>query len=267
MATCLDLFNPVEVQDYFVEKLDALITFACDLVRGAVFFFIAHLISLQYRKELRINLIQRMKENAYTSSTIQQRKNFITFCVESAQVNTLERDGIFEKVFFPFYLKLGYQEHNYAVQLHLIRSLPVVRSAIVRSGDVTGHLKLNQMISDMKDNREGMLPDAFDKLCDTSLMFRSDAEIARVSAMPDIDTNAKRLQGNIHLEELNKREEFEATALKKMIQERELKRKRRAIIDQMESKGTKVEDSIRTRSLDRRVVDDQNTPGSLRLAA
>ena len=100
-------------------------------------------------------------------------------------MNTLERDGIFEKCFFPFYLKLGYQEHNYSVQLHIIKSLPLVRAAIIKSGDVTANLKLNQMISDMKDKREGMLADTLSKLCETSRRFRSDAEMARVSAMHD----------------------------------------------------------------------------------
>lgn len=132
-------------------------------------------------------------------------------------MNTLERDGIFEKCFFPFYLKLGYQEHNYSVQLHIIKSLPLVRAAIIKSGDVTANLKLNQMISDMKDKREGMLADTLSKLCETSRRFRSDAEMARVSAMHDIDTDAKRLQGTLRLEELSNREKYEAEALKRII--------------------------------------------------
>ena len=106
----MHLFNPIEIQDYFVEKLDALITFSCDLVRGAVFCFLSHLISLHYRKELRMSLIQKLREYVYIGSTIQQRKNFITFCAESIRINTPERDGIFEKYFFPYYIKLGHTE-------------------------------------------------------------------------------------------------------------------------------------------------------------
>lgn len=70
MTPVMHHFNPIEIQDYFVEKLDALITFSCDLVRGGVFCFLSHLISLHYRKEIRMSLIQKIKEYAYTGSTI-----------------------------------------------------------------------------------------------------------------------------------------------------------------------------------------------------
>ena len=46
MIPVMHYFNPIEIQDYFVEKLDALITFSCDMVRSAAFSFISHLISL-----------------------------------------------------------------------------------------------------------------------------------------------------------------------------------------------------------------------------
>lgn len=46
MAPHLQSFNAVELQESFVEKLDALITFSCDMVRSASFFFLAHLISV-----------------------------------------------------------------------------------------------------------------------------------------------------------------------------------------------------------------------------
>ena len=57
IALVIHKFNTIELHDYFIEKLDALITFSCDLVRGAVYCFISHLLSNQYRKELRVNLI------------------------------------------------------------------------------------------------------------------------------------------------------------------------------------------------------------------
>ena len=42
----MHLFNPIELQDYFVEKIDALITFACDYVRSAALCFLAKLLSI-----------------------------------------------------------------------------------------------------------------------------------------------------------------------------------------------------------------------------
>ena len=141
MTPVMHHFNPIEIQDYFVEKLDALITFSCDLVRGGVFCFLSHLISLHYRKEIRMSLIQKIKEYAYTGSTIQQRKNFITFCSESILVNTPERDGIFEKFFFPYLIKLGYSESNYSVLMHLIKHLPQIREGILISGNPNGLLE------------------------------------------------------------------------------------------------------------------------------
>ena len=44
-AARIHLFNPVEVQDYFIDKLDALITFSCDAIKRACFGFIAQLIT------------------------------------------------------------------------------------------------------------------------------------------------------------------------------------------------------------------------------
>ena len=45
LAPELHRFNALELIDYFAEKLDALITFSCDLVRSAALFFIAHMLS------------------------------------------------------------------------------------------------------------------------------------------------------------------------------------------------------------------------------
>ena len=61
MIPVMHYFNPIEIQDHFVEKLDALITFSCDMVRSAAFSFISHLISLQYRRDLRNSLIRKMQ--------------------------------------------------------------------------------------------------------------------------------------------------------------------------------------------------------------
>ena len=50
LAPELHRFNAIELIDLFAEKLDALITFSCELVRSASLFFLAHLLSIQYRK-------------------------------------------------------------------------------------------------------------------------------------------------------------------------------------------------------------------------
>ena len=77
-----------------------------------MFYFLAYLLSAQYRAELRLKLIKKLKKYVYLSSTIQQRKNFILFCTESIKVNTIERDGIFDSHFMPYLLKLGFTEKS-----------------------------------------------------------------------------------------------------------------------------------------------------------
>lgn len=152
MAPKLHLFNPVEVQDYFLEKLDALITFSCNLVRGSVFYFLSHLISCQYRSEMRMQLIQKVREYVYSSATIQQRKHFILFCTESVRVNTLERDGLFNLCFLPYLVKLGLteQSNTFAVHRCLVKALPVIHAAIAESVDETGLSQFEQLLHEVE---------------------------------------------------------------------------------------------------------------------
>lgn len=191
MAPIMHNFNPIEVQDYFVEKLDALITFSCDLVRGAAFNFLSHLISLQYRKELRMSLVQKLKEYVYTGSTIQQRKNFITFCSESVKVNTPERDGFFDKYFFPHLLKLGYNDINYSVQMHLVRHLAGIRDSVIKNGDKLAYQQLEQLIVELQGKRSlhKEVRSSLDSVC---TQFNTDVDKARISALASIDIEARR---------------------------------------------------------------------------
>ena len=57
------------------------------------------------------------------------------------------------------------------------------------------------MIDGLKD-REGMQPDVANKLSEMCRKFKSDEEVARISAMAKVNTEAKRKQAAIHLEKL-----------------------------------------------------------------
>ena len=96
----------------------------------------------------------------------------MTFCSESVRVNTSERDGIFEKYFFSYFLKLGYTEKNFAVQLHIINSLVPIRTLLIDNGETSMLVKLNSMIQEMR-HAPNMHPEAFKQLYTVCNTFKT----------------------------------------------------------------------------------------------
>ena len=90
-------------------------------------------------------------------------------------MNNNETDGLFEKCFFPYFLKLGFTDKNYALQISLIKALPAIRNAIVESGDGNMLLKLNQMMSEMK-HMQDLHPEVFKLLFAVCSDFKTDVE-------------------------------------------------------------------------------------------
>jgi len=152
-----------------------------------------------------------MREYTYTGSKISHRKNFILFCTESAAVNTLDRDGIFDKHFYPCFLKLAYSEQNFEVQRCLVKALPSIRRAIIDSDDGAALLKLNQLLSEMKRaySQHRDVKELFDQVVST---FQTDEEKRKVADMELSRVEAKRMLGLLHRQRQEAREAFEKQA-------------------------------------------------------
>ena len=134
LAPELHCFNAIELVDCFAEKLDALITFSCDMVRSAALFFIAHLLSIQYRQEFQQQMISKMLEGAQPKAGVQQKKTFITFCTESAHVNNSARDGIFDEFFFSKFVNMCRTEKSFTVLMHYLKNVPAIVTALQAYG-------------------------------------------------------------------------------------------------------------------------------------
>lgn len=115
--------------------------------------------------------------------------------------------------------------------MHLIKALPKIRDAIIDSGDGSSLLKLNQMISEMK-HKPNLHAEVFQKIFATTANFKSEADLKRIAQMANVDVDANRKSGNLHMESLDKREEFERQQRKRIREEREAKvqkRKRKVV--------------------------------------
>lgn len=126
------------------------------------------------------------------------------FCTESIKVNTPERDGVFDRYFLPFLLKLGYNEKDYAVMNCLVKALPKIREGIIDSGNGNALLQLNQMVSEIK-HMPNLHPEVFKNLYAHTLAQKSEEGARRVARMANIDLFTHKLKGEANMRRLEKR--------------------------------------------------------------
>ena len=201
----------MEVHDYFIDKLDALVAFSCDEVKRACFFFIAHLLQNHYLSDMRDKLILHIKKLLSPHSTIQRRKNFILFCQESVKVNTPDKDGFFDKHFFPMYLDMAKKETNEQVMLTFVRSLSDIRTSLIQTKNIVSFLMFGQMISHLRakysfSGKNGEIQNVFNE---RTASFRDNKNGGAIAEMGDVDTDEIDQKRKDLLQRLQDREEYE----------------------------------------------------------
>ena len=233
LAPELHRFNAIELVDYFAEKLDALITFSCDMVRSAALFFIAHLLSIQYRSEFRDQIVSKMLEGTQPKAGAQQKKTFITFCTESARVNNSARDGLFDEFFFSKFVNMCRTERSFTVLMHYLKSVPAIVAALQEYGSKQQYVQLTNSLETLAQ-RNDLHAEVSLRLGELLERIGGQAQKMPFVTVDSLERMEKR---SAFKSKLQRREMFEKRAMQQI---KDQKAEQARLIDEMEQEEQRI---------------------------
>ena len=140
LSKSLRCFNPSEAKEAFFGPVLALMKRKNDQVKQACASFLAVLISLQYKRNERVELIKTIKEELGSSSSFVMRKAYITFCQEAVKVFSLRA---FRESFFETYRDMS-SDKTAEVRMKFLHSVLLIRPYL--EIDVGALLEFNQRL-------------------------------------------------------------------------------------------------------------------------